>query len=174
MGKKPAVSLRVYKGPRMSFDENGKVQNENQRVVLTHDTQQWKNFLSALRANGYVKVEAEKIFYVESKKDSEGYFKDDITECPESLIEKIKQEVKEAFEQKAPDLTDDQKRIAELEETVKKITKDEKPKADKPKAEKPKTEDISDLRAEYEKLYGKKPYGGWKADMLKQKINDFK
>jgi len=44
--------------------------------------------------------------------------------------------------------------------------------ASKPKAEKTaeKTDGIAELRAEYEKVFGKKPYGAWKEDQLKEKI----
>lgn len=30
--------------------------------------------------------------------------------------------------------------------------------------------ELSDLRAEYERVFGKKPFGGWKADKLREKI----
>lgn len=35
-------------------------------------------------------------------------------------------------------------------------------------------DDIDALRAEYEKIVGKRPFNGWKADTLRQKITDAK
>lgn len=176
MGKKPAVSLRVYKGQKMSYDEKGKVQNENQRVVLTHDTVQWKNFLKSLRANGYIRVEAEKIFYVEPKKDADGYFKDEISECPEALVESIKAEIANAFEDKKPELTDDQRRIAELEEKINKMMNGTPKKEPKIKEVEVVAEVVEgeSLRDTYIREVGKKPFGGWDDAKVQAKLDEFR
>lgn len=179
MGKKPIVRLRVYKGQKMSFDETGRPQNENQKVTLTHDTVQWTNYLKNLRANGFIKVDVENVQYIDSVKGDDGFFSDVVTPCEQSLIDDIRHEVKTAFEFTVAVQTPEQKKIAELEAKINALASGsakvyEKPvKEIKVEAEEVKTEskeDISDLRAEYEKKFKKKPFYGWDADKLKEKL----
>lgn len=177
MGKKPAISLRVYKGQKMSYDENGTVQNENQRVVLTHDTVQWKNFLKTLRANGYIRVETEKIFFVESKKDMDGYFKDEISECPGTLIDSINAEIVDAFEIKKTEMTNDQKKIAELEEKINKMMNGTAKKEEKKLKEAEVVAEVIEgesLRDTYIREVGKKPFGGWDDAKIQEKLDEFR
>lgn len=71
-------------------------------------------------------------------------------------------------------------------ETTKRAAKTElpptKPQETKPKAKvkpekkakaKPKVEDRSALREEYERLYGRKPWNGWDAAKLRERINEY-
>lgn len=173
MGKKPQVNLRVFKGSKMSYDENGKPQNENQRVTLPYDTVQWQNYLKALRANRFVRVDVENVFFVESKKDDDGFFKDTFTDAGDDWMEKVKEEVKKHYEDAKPELTPEQKKIAELEAAIKALQNGStKVKESKSEKKKEISEDINELRAKYEKLYDKKPFAGWKADKLIEKINE--
>lgn len=171
MGKKPVVKLRIFRGSQMSYDKNGNVQNENQLVTLIHDTVEWANYLKRLTSNQFLEVMVEKVFYCDKEKNKDGFFEDKISEVDQETIDEIKQEVKEALKAPEKELTPQEKQIAELKaqvealmkgQTVKKETKSEK------KVEK--TDDLDELRAEYETLYGKKPFGSWKADKLKEKI----
>lgn len=183
MGKKPIVRLRVYKGQKMSFDETGKPQNENQKVTLTHDTVQWTNFMKNMRANGYARVDVENVEYIESVKGSDGFFKDEVSKVDAETIDSIKAEVKNSFEVKVAELTPEQKKIQELEAKINALAsgsakvKEEKPKKDVKDIEvnaetvnAEKKEDISDLRAEYEKKFKKRPFNGWDADKLREKL----
>lgn len=184
MGKKPTVRLRVYSGTKMSYDVNGKVQNENQKVTFTHDTVQWKNYLNNLKANGFCKVDVEAAFYNELTKDEGGYFVDNPTPCESEVVEAIKKEVERAFEDKAVELTPEQKKIAELEMAIKalqngsakmKETKADKQVEDKePKVETSANDDRSTLVEEYTKVVGKRPFNGWDNDTIKAKLEEAK
>lgn len=166
MGKKPVVKLRIFRGSQMSYDKNGNVQNENQLVTLIHDTVEWANYLKRLTSNQFLEVMVEKVFYCDKEKNKDGFFEDKISEVDQETIDEIKQEVKDALKAPEKELTPQERRIAELEAKLEAFmggkTKSEK------KVEK--TDDLDELRAEYETLYGKKPFGSWKADKLKEKI----
>lgn len=183
MGKKPQVRLRVYKGQKMSYDENGRPQNENQKVTLVHDTAQWKNYLKTLRANRFIKVDVEEVFYAESVKNEDGFFKDNITEAEKDLIETIEQEVKDAFELKTDTRTPEQIKIAELEAKINalsngsaKVKDTKKTEAKDIGGETPPDddEDIDALKAEYEKVVGKKPHHMAGVEKLKEGIANAK
>lgn len=166
MGKKPVVKLRIFRGSQMSYDKNGNVQNENQLVTLIHDTVEWANYLKRLTSNQFLEVMVEKVFYCDKEKNKDGFFEDKISEVDQETIDEIKQEVKEALKAPEKELTPQERRIAELEAKLEAFM------GGKAKSEKKveKTDDLDELRAEYEKLYGKKPFGSWKADKLKEKI----
>jgi len=173
MGKKPVVSLRVYRGRQMSYDAQGNVQNQNQLIKLPHDTVEWKNFMKNITANGYLKVDVES--FSEFKNSS-------WVNVDKSMIEK-EIELSMRKQTEVP-MTADQKRIAELEEklekllardskkkSVKKSSKDveveEKPKEDKKERE--------NLRVEYAELNGgKKAFPAWTSDQLREKILQLK
>lgn len=175
MGKKPQVRLRVYKGQKMSYDENGKPQNENQKVTLVHDTAQWKNYLKTLRANRFIKVDVEEVFYAESVKKEDGFFKDEITEVEGKLIAKIKQEVKEAFELPKKQMTEQEQRIADLEAKLEALTNGATKTSDIGGEIPPDDdEDIDALKAEYEKVVGKKPHHMAGVEKLKEGIANAK
>ena len=73
MGKKPVVTLRVYRGKQMSYDAQGNVQNENQLIKLPHDTVEWTNFMKNITSNGYLKVDVVNYQFFENSewKDSD-------------------------------------------------------------------------------------------------------
>ena len=156
MEKKPIVSLRVFRGRKLSFNEDGTVQNENHIVKLRHNTLEWSNFMKYLPQNGYVKVTTEKVVTPNNIVVAQAEFT------------AIQAEVKNAYEarQELPQ-TDDQKRIAALEKMLKKKKKKEKKK--KPPTEK-QVENIALLRAQYIEVFKKKPFHGWNAELLKEKI----
>lgn len=156
MGKKPIVSLRVFRGRKLSFNEDGTVQNENHIVKLRHNTLEWSNFMRYLPQNSYVKVTTEKVVTPDN------------VEVAKTEFDAIQAEVKKAYDAivEVP-LTDDQKRIAALEKLLKK--KKKKNKKNKPPTEK-QIENIALLRAQYIDVFKKKPFHGWSAELLKEKI----
>jgi hypothetical protein len=158
MGKKPIVSLRIFRGKKLSFNEDGSVQNENHIVKLYHNTLEWANFMKYLPQNGYVKVTVEKAVTPNG------------VEIAKTEFEAIKAEVKAAYEAKAEvPLTEDQKRIAALEKMLKKKSKKKKkPEKQAPTPKKP--EDIALLREQYFEIFKKRPFHGWSAELLKEKM----
>jgi len=173
MGKKPVVTLRVYRGKQMSYDAQGNVQNENQLIKLPHDTVEWTNFMKNITSNGYLKVDVVNYQFFEK-----GEWKDSNKAMVEKELEINMTKQTEVA------LTEDQKRIAELEaklekllardsnkvsvnKTKRKIEFEEKPKEDKKERE--------NLRIEYAELNGgKKAFPAWGADKLREKILELK
>lgn len=172
MGKKPQVNLRVFKGQKMSYDENGNPQNENQQVTLPYDTVQWKNYLKTLRANRFIRVDVESVFYVDQKKDENNFFVDTIKEAEDELVSKIKKEVKESFELPKPELTQEQKRIADLEAKLEALLSAGSQNATA--KSNGKSDDLDSLKKEYEEVVGKKPHHMAKAETLKKEIEEAK
>ena len=102
---KKVVHLRVFKGKKILKDENGKVENENNRVSLTYESLEWKNYLKRLIANGFCKVEVEKLFELVDGKY-----------VPCEIPNKIKEEVLIAHKgDQTIRLTPEQQKIADLE-----------------------------------------------------------
>lgn len=172
MGKKPViVNLRVYKGKELNYDENGKVKNENQSIKVFYDSVEWRNQLKNFKANGFIKVEVVSANYVTRNKD----LTEELSEYDN--IDVIKKEVKNAFEgDRKIVLTPEQKEIQELKAKLDAFIssssdkKGKKPKKTEIKEKKDDTEQsIEDARAEYLEVVGKKAFGGWDFDTLKQK-----
>lgn len=168
MGKKPVVTLRVYRGRQMSYDAQGNVQNENQLIKLPHDTVEWTNFMKNITANGYLKVDVENYQFFEK-----GEWKDSNKAMVEKELEINMTKQTEVA------LTDDQKRIAELEAKLEKLlARDEKKPSKKVEVEEKPKEDKKErenLRIEYAELNGgKKAFPAWSADKLREKILELK
>ena len=168
MGKKPVVTLRVYRGRQMSYDAQGNVQNENQLIKLPHDTVEWTNFMKNITSNGYLKVDVENYQFFEK-----GEWKDSNKAMVEKELEINMTKQTEVA------LTDDQKRIAELEAKLEKLlARDEKKSSKKVEVEEKPKEDKKErenLRIEYAELNGgKKAFPAWSADKLREKILELK
>ena len=168
MGKKPVVTLRVYRGRQMSYDAQGNVQNENQLIKLPHDTVEWTNFMKNITSNGYLKVDVENYQFFEK-----GEWKD----SDKAMVEK-ELEIN-MTKQTEVALTDDQKRIAELEAKLEKLlARDEKKSSKKVEVKEKPIEDKKErenLRVEYAELNGgKKAFPAWSADKLREKILELK
>ena len=144
------------------------MQNENQLIKLPHDTVEWTNFMKNITSNGYLKVDVENYQFFEK-----GEWKDSNKAMVEKELEINMTKQTEVA------LTDDQKRIAELEaklekllamdekKSSKKVEVEEKPKEDKKERE--------NLRVEYAELNGgKKAFNAWGADKLREKILELK
>ena len=165
--KNPIVYLRVYhsngRDQKVNYSKDGEVQNENILVSLEYNTLAWSNYLKYIKAMGFVKVIVEKI-------NGEGN------------MAEIKKEVYNAFNNisKKP-LTDDQKRIAELEAKINSLAGKSNEKDTDVKGEKEaftdrggnfQSDDLAEVKAEYQKVFGKKPFHKWDIDQLKDKIKN--
>jgi len=152
----------------MSYDAQGNVQNENQLIKLPHDTVEWTNFMKNITSNGYLKVDVVNYQFFEK-----GEWKDSNKAMVEKELEINMTKQTEVA------LTDDQKRIAELEAKLEKLlARDEKKSSKKVEVEEKPKEDKKErenLRIEYAELNGgKKAFPAWGADKLREKILELK
>lgn len=158
MGKKPTISIRVYKGKQMSFDAKGNVLNDNQSIKYVHDTVEWQNFLKNITANGYCNVEVESAKIIEKVKEG-GFFIDKVSDYEN--VDAIKKELEDAFKnQTEVKLTPEQQKIADLEAKLNALVSqsEKSTKKTEVKQEPVKETDLDALRKEYEDVVGKKPH----------------
>jgi hypothetical protein len=110
---KTTVVLQIFKGQKISYDEQKNVQNENQEMTLTYGDIAWKQHLNNLRLLGLCKVEVKKVYDGENEIEVSQELKDE--------VQKAFLNVKEAV------LTPDQKRIADLEAKLEALTNGKTP-----------------------------------------------
>ncbi len=174
--KKPTISLRVYKGPEVYYDKEGKVINENQIITLTHDTLSWRLFLQHITRHGYALVDVEKVYFSELVDG-----KEKIEEVKE--LKPFQNELKKAFNiTEEIVLTPEQLRIQELEaknaEFQEKldslITSKVKSATKAPKKSTDEKTNIQLLRVKYYELAGKRCAPSWDESTLELKINELK
>ena len=159
------VTLHVYKGKRISLNEDGSIQNINQTVKLTHGVKEWFNYLKNLHIHGYCKVDVDKIVEISTAKKGH-----------EVSDEEIRDEVLNSFEgNKSTQLTPEQIKIAELEAKLDLLVDSNK------SSKKGKADNTSDAnkelevaRDEYLKLTGKKPHHLWRLEKINEKISELK
>lgn len=145
MGKKPVIKLRVYRGTELNYDAERNVKNENHLISIEHNSRMWVLFKKNVLLNGYCKVDVESAFY-ENEKGEYDEIKD---------ISIFNNEIKEVFTDKANVKVSPQEvRIAELEAKLEALMNASK----KETKTEEKVDDLDDLRAEYEKVVGKKPH----------------
>lgn len=162
------VHLRIFKGKagmtRLSYDENGNIQNENQIVKLKYGTLEWHNFLKNNRSLKLIDMKAEKVL----KKNDGGAY-EEIKEIPANIIE----EVRIAFHGETNDitLTDEQIRIAELERQIadlvggnNKVVSTEGQESNTVNSE------LAEARKDYVAAFGKKGHHSWDAEQIRKKI----
>lgn len=184
MAKKSTVKLRVFKGQRLSYNQDGSIQNENQLITLPHNRVEWINFLDKIKMHNYCKVDVISANYITKEKDKESFFVDVIEPCAEEEINAIKAEVEKAMKEPEQPMSADQKRIAELESALKKMQKaigKSQPEAKENKVkdinvsvDAVKDDELTKVREEYESVVGKKPFHGWDVKTLKEKIEESK
>jgi hypothetical protein len=185
MGKKPVISLRIYRGKQMSYDAQGNVQNENQLVKLVHDTKEWTNFMKNLISNGYLKVDVEDVKIVEKQKDEDGFIVDKISQYDNKIL--IIKEVDEVFKSHTTvPMSASDKKIADLEAKIDALLKiqEEAVIVKKPKVAKKETTTkvdkvdkkmMDNLRIDYADLnQGRKAFPGWDEVTLRGKIEELK
>ena len=159
--KKPIISLRVYRGHKVYYDENGNVENENQIITYTHNTLSWRLFKKHVKKHGYADVKVEDVYY--SKIDSGKEVIEKVTD--KDFIESVKNEVKEAFNVSEESLmTPEQKKIKELEAKLNSLIDS----GDEGKT------NIQKLRSEYYELAGKRCSPRWDEQTLEQKKQELK
>ena len=166
MGKKPAVKLRVFRGETLNYDAKGNVKNNNHLVTLVHKSTAWNLYMKNIKINDFCDVKVEKVLEYVS-----GEYKE------VKNFDKISEEVDIAFNGKkeVAVITQDQKRIAELEAKIdalignKKLVKDEETEEDKSLQK----ENKQKASKEYQEVVGKKPMGTWDAETIKQKQEEF-
>lgn len=156
-GKKPIVKIRVYRGVELNYDASGKVKNENFVISMEHGSKIWELFKNNIKLNGYCKVELESVW----NNKSEGVYEE------VKNVENYKVELKDAFDSNIKvELTEDQKRIAELESKLEAFMNAGKDNSTE--------RSIEDIKVEYEEVVGEKPHHMAKAETLLAKIAEHK
>jgi len=168
MEKKPILKLRVFRGKELNYDENRNIKNENNLISVEHNSKMWTIMMKNLPLSGYAKVTVESGFKVVK----DGYE-------PIADLSDYEKEVQEAFNpKKVSNLTNDQKRIAELEARLeafmsgKETKKAEK--VEKAKEAKKVSKDERSLRDIYIDEVGKNPFNGWSEDEMMAKLKEFR
>jgi len=170
--------LKIFRGNEILYKADGTPSNENQIVKLLHGTLECSNYLKYLRGSGLCKVDV-----VRLQEQIGNEFRD--IEIPDELREEVRL-AHEGSDEVV--LTDEQKRIKELEETVKSLSELMKLKTKEPVKddvliiEEDKVKDVveksngevsslDDLKEMYKEKFGKKPFYSWDADKLKEKLD---
>lgn len=159
MSKQVVVKLQVYRGRGLNYNSNGEITTENWEVSLVHGNPEYFLFLKHMRANGFCHVVVNSAIEVESEEIGS------YEETPVSDLSKYKKEVDSYFSLPEKPLTEEQKRIKELEDKLNQLIGKSEAKATKaePSAPSAPAEAASDMsseeesvRAEYEVVFGKK------------------
>lgn len=177
------IKLRLFKG-RVLKDELGNIASEHQAMKLMYGRLEWKNFIKNARLLGYTKVEVETAHKIVDGKA-------EAIEIPEGVTK----DVKSIYEVPEKELTPEQRKIKELEEKLEALasgkTEKKSKKADKKAKEdkvltdgdaeadlegqpRPDNASLEALREQYVEVVGKKPYHGWDADKIREKIEEHK
>jgi hypothetical protein len=153
------VHLKVIVG-KPSYDEHGSIQNENMVVRIEHGgkNSQWYNYMKNLKSQGFGKVSIQKVTE---------FGKDDVEI---DQYDDIKDELALAIAKPDEALTEDQKRIKELEGKVRELLN---AKSTPKKATQEVDPELKSLREEYMELNGgKKGSPKWDAETLRVKIEE--
>lgn len=164
------VQLRVYKG-QVNFDLNGKLTSQSQLMKLRYGIREWTLFLKSINQMGWTRVDVIKCLNGDEKLEKDGMFNHPEIDAPNN----IEAEIKAAMVGKEKPLTKEQQEIKDLKAQMAKFLDGKKPKGNAPpKIEEPKGEDDKKLnaaRAEYEKVFGKKPHHKKTLEGLTEDIN---
>lgn len=155
------VYLRLYKGSRILKDEEGNITNENQIYKVMYDSKMWDIAIRQRNLkNEYGVITLEKVVDKDGNKITDFDIEKGKTVNIEDLV---KADLKEMLVGTDIPLTEDQKRIKELEEKIEKLMGNSKKEVS----------DIDKIRAEYESLYGEKPHHKKTAEQLSSLIEEF-
>ena len=118
--KNQVVHLNLYKGTEILKKQDGTISNERQTVKLFHGSVNWANFLKNIKAMGFGIAEVGKVVEQETtvfeQEEGKKAIPNKVAYKDIETPTEITAEVARAMEtNKAPELTADQKRIAELE-----------------------------------------------------------
>jgi hypothetical protein len=148
----PIVHLRIYKGGKMTYDENQVIQNPNQLVKLKYGTLEWANFLKNLPTMGFTSAKVEKVLDEKTLED---------IATPKHITE----EVANVYKTPAIPMTADQKRIADLEAKIEALTNQAKPKG---------IDLLGELKKEWESMTDAKPGKDWTVQDFQDALSDMK
>lgn len=166
------VWLKIFRGNEILYKADGTPSNENQIVKLTHGNIEWFNYIKLLAGAGLCVVKVVKVLIKEDGELVE-------TDIPNELIE----EVRLAHEgDNTIILTDEQKKIGELEEEAKEMKKQlaslvAKMVLSTNGIEKPlvsgnelREQTLEDLKKAYKEKFGKAPHHKTGIKKLKEKL----
>jgi hypothetical protein len=148
----PIVHLRIYKGGKMTYDENQVIQNPNQLTKLKYGTLEWANFLKNLPTMGFTSAKVEKVL-------------DEKTLEEIATPKHIAEEVANIYKAPVVALTADQKRIADLEAKLEAFTNQSKPKG---------IDLLGELKKEWASMTDAKPNNDWTVQDFQDAISDMK
>lgn len=163
--------MHLYQGRKLLLDENAKIVNPNQRYVEKYYSRSWTNFLKTTKS--YCRIDV--IDIIDGKGEK---WRD------ENFVNKIKSELEESRKQDQRPLTEDQKRIKELEMKLEQLTKSlseskevigaNNPIAHTEESNTPVEQEegeLQQLRDLYNEKFGKKPHPRMSVESLKEKLN---
>jgi len=176
---KPVLKLRLYRGTEVNYDRDGVVKNENNLCSLEYGTKQWDIFMSNLAIAGYCQVDVEKGFLP----DGNGNYNEinDLSQYEKEVHEHFAPRSEEVLENS--ELTALRAELDSLKALIagKGLLPEEKEEEEEVVEDKremykgqPLDQALHLLRIEYEEVYGKKPFNGWGAEKLEDKINEKK
>lgn len=118
-----SVHLLLFWGPA-TYDVNQNITSKTSPVQLNYGSVEWENFMKHLRANGITKAEVQNVYDL-SKRDGDKY--DELKD-----FDYIQENVDSFLKTPEKEMTEDQKRIKELEDKINALTNAPKePKAPK-------------------------------------------
>lgn len=164
------VKMRLFKG-KETYDKNGKINSENQEYKLEYGGLEWserlkglKNLCTRAEVIG-VQEEHTELKHKEHAGKQHPYLEYSYKDVDD--ISKYVKEVEAAFSEPKPELTADQKRIADLEAKLEAVlnagNKEQKPKEVKEEVKSEVDEEfearkLEATRNEYLEVIGKKPH----------------
>lgn len=171
------VKVRVFIGALLK-KEDGSYKTENHTVKIPKPSKEWNLFLEHAKKM-YSKVELIEVtkenieFGKKMVKGKEVPTQNHTYKVVDSS-EDIKNAIADIYANKA-ELTDDQKKIAELEAKLNAVLEQNSEKPKKPTKQKKDIDPkLEELRAKYTELYKKKPNHLMKVESLEKAINEFK
>ena len=160
---KQIVILKVFKGEKISFNEDRSIQNDSQLIKTEHGTNEWKCLMMTLLASGYCRVEVLRVNNLDvdfSEVENKTTYKKEV-ESFLNPLEKV-------------ELTPDQKRIEELESKLEAFMAGNKVVENVDEDEEEKEQRLKVLKLEYFQLFGKEPHHNKKEERLIEEIDEFK
>jgi len=137
-------------------NENNEIEIENNKVALTYDTLEWHNYLKRLVANGFCKVEVEKVLeWEDGKWESHA--------IPNSIDKEVE------FAHKGDQtvrLTPEQTEIAELKAQMAELLGMKEKKG----VLEDDVDELAELQAKYEAKFNKKPHHKMGVKKLKEEL----
>lgn len=157
---KITACLRCTKGNekgKVLYDENGKIESENQKISFTYKDISWSGHIQRLPKMGFAKIELESVYEGDKESKDDDLF-NEITESIKSLLTAPKEE-----------LTPQEQRIADLEAKIEALTKGATKAPIEPKAQ-DNDEALDALRAEFKAKAGKEAHKLWGEKRLSEEI----